>query len=223
MKVLAASDIHGSHAVYAWLVRKARDSRADLLVLAGDLLGCPEGFDTVEEAQRADAVAIVRILQGMRLPIYYIMGNDDLVDLDPRSDQFTPIHGRRVELSGANLVGYQFSLPFVGGPCEKPETEIRSDLARLAPILDPDTLLVTHSPAFGVLDLGLFDSHAGSQAILDLVRDRQVRAHVHGHVHEQFGRQDRHFNVASGGRRRAMLIDLETLVANVEDGQAGPE
>ena len=193
-----------------------RDKSVDLLVLAGDLLGCPDGFDTVEDAQRQDASEIVRILQGTGVPVYYIMGNDDLVELNSRSDHITSIHGRRVELGGVNLVGYQYSLPFMGGVYEKPEQEIRADLSQLAELVDSETILVTHNPAYGVLDDGILDAHAGSKAILELVRDRNVRAHIHGHIHQQFGRVDRHFNVASDGRCLAMVIDLEILTATVE-------
>jgi len=76
-------------------------------------------------------------------------------------------------------------------------------------------VFVTHSPAFGILDLGLLDRHAGSQAILEVVESRKPRAHIHGHIHEHFGRHDRHFNVAAAGRQRAVLIDLSTMVHEV--------
>jgi len=218
MRILAASDIHGSHVVYEWIVERAAARSVDALVLAGDLLGCPDGYDVVEDAQRQDASAIVKILQRTRVPVYYIMGNDDLVELDPRSDQFIPIHARRVELAKANLVGYQYSLPFMGGVYEKPEDEIRADLRRLEALVDTDTVLVTHNPAYGVLDLGVLDIHAGSPSIMDLVRNRRVRAHIHGHIHQCFGHVGRHFNVASGGKCRAMLMDLESLDATVEKG-----
>ena len=202
--------------MYKWLAHAANERGVDVLVLAGDLLGCPDGHDTIEDAQLQDASAIVRILQGTRVPIYYIMGNDDLVELNPRSDQFMSIHGRRVELTNANLVGYQYSLPFMGGVYEKPEDEIRADIGRLEALVDTETVLVTHNPAYGVLDIGVLDFHAGSHSILDLVRNRNVRAHIHGHVHQCFGRVDRHFNVASGGACRAMIIETETLDAVVE-------
>ena len=215
MIALAASDLHGNHAVYHWLVRTAGEGNADLIILAGDLLGCPDGFETVEEAQRQDAAAIVRILAGTDTPIYYIMGNDDLVELEPRSDQFTSLHGCRVEVGGLNLVGYQYSLPFMGGVYEKSEEEIRQDLAHLENLVDARTILVTHSPAYGILDLGVLDLHAGSQAILDLVRARDPLAHIHGHIHREFGRCGRHFNVAAGGRPRALWINLPTLATRI--------
>lgn len=46
MRVLATADVHGKWPVYQWLVTVAREYRVQALVLAGDLLGCPDGFDT---------------------------------------------------------------------------------------------------------------------------------------------------------------------------------
>ena len=216
MKLLAASDLHGSHAVYEWLVRQACD--ADLMVLAGDLLGCPEGFGAIEDAQCKDADDICRILGKAPCSVYYIMGNDDLVALDPKSDGIIPLHGRRHDVGRWNLVGYQYSLPFMGGIYEKSEEAIHDDLSQLAEVIDAQTVLVTHNPAYGVQDIGVLDVHAGSQAILDVVTDKNVRAHIHGHIHENFGRLGRHFNVAAAGRHRAMMIDLETMDSTILRG-----
>jgi len=99
----------------------------------------------------------------------------------------------------------------MGGIHEKPEERIRSDLLELAPLVDEKTVFVTHSPAFGILDVGLLDRHAGSRAILDVVTGRGPVAHIHGHIHGQFGRSGKHFNVAAAGRQRAVLIDLSTM------------
>ena len=221
MRILAASDLHGNHFAYEWLVRTAQEKSVDLIILAGDLLGCPDGYETPESAQRADAVAIIRILTSTKIPIYYIMGNDDLVELNPQSDQFQSLQGRRVEIGSFNLVGYQYSLPFMGGVFEKLEEEIQEDLRKLDALVNSNTVFVSHSPAFGVLDRGIMDIHAGSQSILDLVLERGVHAHIHGHIHRDFGRSGRHFNVAAGGACRAMLINLETLEAAVEQDGSG--
>jgi Icc-related predicted phosphoesterase len=216
MKILAASDLHGNQIAYEWLAQTARDRRVKLVVLAGDLLGCPEGYQTVEAGQRHDAQTVIHILEAIQTPILYIMGNDDFVDLNPASDQFTSLHGRRIEVGGFNLVGYQYSLPFMGGVYEKREEAIRDDLVQLRSSIDTETVLVTHSPAYGVLDTGIQDIHAGSRSIQDVVRDCDVRAHIHGHIHGCFGRSGRHFNVAAGGQCRAMVINLETLEATTE-------
>ena len=216
MKILAAADFHGNHDIYAWLVRCAKETRADAVVLAGDLLSAQPGDDgPIEKDHRADAETTVALLAPVGVPIFYIMGNDDMVELEPRASGIETIHGRRIELGNFNLVGYQYSLPFMGGIHEKPEEEIREDLAELASLVDGRTIFVTHSPAYGVLDLGILDRHAGSRAILDVVAERNPVAHIHGHIHAQFGRHGKHFNVAAAGHRRCVLLDLETMMHEV--------
>ena len=86
------------------------------------------------------------------VPILYIMGNDDLIELDSVPDKLIPIHNRRVELGGFKFVGYQYSLPWMGGDLEKPDEEIEEDLKTIEGYLDSQTVLVTHSPAYGILD-----------------------------------------------------------------------
>lgn len=211
MKILAISDLHGYHAFYRALPDVARTHGADLIVLAGDLLGYPDGYQDIQEAQRADAQAIIRTLQPLQIPVLYIMGNDDWVDLDPPDEPFKSIHRRRIDIGSFNFVGYQYSLPFMGGINEKPEEEIARGIELLEPLMDGWTVLVTHSPALGILDLGVLDHHAGSASILAAVERRSVRAHIHGHIHGCFGRQDRHFNVAAAGKLRGIVLDLETM------------
>ena len=70
----------------------------------------------------------------------------------------------------------------------------------------------------GVLDIGVLGVHAGSHAILDLVRDHDVRVHIHGNIHADFGRSGRHCNVASGGRHQAMVIDPQAMRAKLVRG-----
>jgi len=214
MKILACADIHGEHPTYAWLVHCARETGCAAIVLAGDLLGCPEDHPSVEDAQRADAAAIASMLEESEVPVLYIMGNDDLVEFEPGAGSLRPLHGRRIDIGGYNFVGYRYSLPFICQDTEKPEEEIARDLVALQDLVDEATVLVTHSPAFGILDVGILCRHAGSTSLLDLVERRQPRVHVHGHVHSKFGRQGRHFNVAAGGFRRAVRIDLESLEAD---------
>src|SRR5262245_31674749 len=102
MRALASSDLHGNHAAYKWLARVAREKKVDLMILAGDLLGCPDGYESLEVAQRADARAIVDILVRSETPIYFIMGNDDFIDLSPQPDRFQSLHERRIEIGHLN-------------------------------------------------------------------------------------------------------------------------
>jgi Icc-related predicted phosphoesterase len=77
MRLLCSADLHGDVAVYDWLLTHVSSERVDALVLAGDLPGCPEGFETPEEALRHDASRFGHLLGAIGLPVFYIMGNDD--------------------------------------------------------------------------------------------------------------------------------------------------
>lgn len=211
MRVLASADLHGRRQVYDWLIGTALEYHVDAVVLGGDLLGCPDGFATPEDAQQHDAQLLSEFLADAGLPILYIMGNDDLVELNSGSERVQSIHGRRVQSGLYNFVGYQYSLPFMGGTFEKPEESIRVDLADLDGLLDNDTIFVSHSPALGILDPGLGETRIGSSALREFLQRKPFRAHIHGHSHSGFGRQGLHFNVASAGRERAMILNLETM------------
>lgn len=211
MHLLACSDLHGFHDTYRWVSEIAKKRKVDLALLAGDLLGVPDGFETVEDAQRSNGQQILGILEEMPIPVFYIMGNDDLVELEPKNDRVKSLHNRRIDIGEYNFVGYQYTLPFMGGIFEKPEDEIKKDLLKLAPLVDNRTILVTHSPALGFLDKSFLDENVGSESIRNFIERKNCLAHIHGHIHGQFGRDGNHFNVAAGRKCQAMIINLERM------------
>ncbi len=215
MRVLAAADIHGVSVIYEWLVQLTR-SRCDVLVLAGDLLSS----DFAAE-QRKQADRIIDILRASSVPVLYIMGNDDHVSLEYSDGLIKPIHGQRIVIGDYNFVGYQYTPPFVGDMFVKRDAEIANDLPTLEPLVDERTVFVTHTPALGTLDR-CCEEHVGSRAIADFVRRNPVLAHIHGHVHEEFGRDRHHFNVAAAGCCRALLIELPALDHFVTDYHSDP-
>jgi len=115
VRVLASADIHGHHEVYDWLVTVAQTREVSAVILAGDLLGYPDGYETPELAQEADREPVLKILGRLSQPVFYIMGNDDWVELRSPVLRHRPLHGDRVDFEGFNFVGYQFTLPFMGG------------------------------------------------------------------------------------------------------------
>jgi Icc-related predicted phosphoesterase len=211
LRLLAFADVHGNQDLCRWIPELAESRDAELVILAGDLFGFPDGFESVEEAQRFEAGQVLEILASLNVPVLYVMGNDDWIDLNPGDSRIQSLHCRRVDRGEFNFVGYQYTLPFMGGPNERPEEEIAEDLRRLAPLMDERTVLVTHGPASGILDLGILDVSAGSASLRETIEETNVRAHIHGHIHRCFGRSGRHFNVAAGGEMRGMLIDPTTM------------
>jgi Icc-related predicted phosphoesterase len=197
--------------VYEWLLTSARRYDVQAILLAGDLLGCLDGFETPEDAQRHEARILSELLGTAGVPVLYIMGNDDLVELDSRAPGVQSIHGRRVTYGRFSFVGYQYSLLFMGGVFEKTESGIAADLAALTSLVDSDTVFMTHSPAFDILDPGFGETRIGSESLRGFLEGNAFLAHVHGHSHAGFGRVGKHFNVASAGQARAMIVDLETM------------
>jgi Icc-related predicted phosphoesterase len=224
MRLLALADLHGDPVLTGLVPALAERFAADAVVLAGDLLGHPAGFATVEGGQAESARRLSLALAPLRVPVFYVVGNDDFI-VPEFPPAWTDLHLRRLEYGRWNFVGFCHTLPFMGGPSERTEEEIAALLATRLPPLDERTVLVTHGPArgsldvsFGVVDGGIGTVHTGSPSLRDAIERAGVRAHIHGHVHSRFGRDGRHFNVAAGGRRtRGMAIDLVSLGHEVFD------
>jgi Icc-related predicted phosphoesterase len=214
LRILAAADIHGATSVYGWLQKIAGKESVDLVILAGDL----SASSWEDDEQQEEAEIIVAALKSLQLPTFYIMGNDDFFPLNYEDSTVKPLHGRRVEFGGFPFVGYQYSIPLVGSIHEKPEREIEKDLIPLESLLDGNTVFVTHSPAHGFLDRVYLGERVGSRSIASLLQRKPVLAHIHGHIHESFGRDGCHFNVAAAGNRQAMLVQLPSLNHKVVTG-----
>jgi Icc-related predicted phosphoesterase len=215
VRILASADIHGIPDYVDAVVRWALEREPDAVVLAGDLLRPLPGAASLEERFRADARRLAEAFDPFPGPVWYVMGNDDLIDWEPPQERFTSLHGRRIERDGVNFVGYQYTLPLLGLPFEKTEEEIAADLEALAPLVDQATVLVTHGPAKGVHDIPDSFAPPGIASLARLIEERKPRAHVHGHIHSLFGRTGIHFDVACREVARAMLIDLETMTHEI--------
>ncbi len=207
MRILASADIHGAEEVYEWLRRIAAEYRVDLIILAGDLL---IGGWEAEQSEQARTF-VIPLLKTLPVPVYYVMGNDDHIELGYEDDKIKPIHGRCLNFGSLKVAGHQYSTPFMGGCNEKPEDEIAADLQRIEPLLDEHTILVTHRPAFGYVDRINSGANVGCRALAELLARRSVLCHIHGHIHHSFGRAANHFNVAAGAHKRAMIIDIPSL------------
>jgi uncharacterized protein len=215
MRILAIADIHGAVEVYEWLRGSVSEYRADAIILAGDLL-----IGGWEEEQSAQARSVVMpLLEKIPVPVFFIMGNDDHIEIESENENVRSVHGKRIDFGPFVVVGYQFSPPFVGGRHERPEDEIAADLRQIEPLLGGTAILITHTPAFGYVDRIFSGYHVGSRALALMLERTNVLCHIHGHIHHSFGQAGNHFNVACDGRRRAMIIDVPSLSHSVVEGE----
>lgn len=56
-------------------------------------------------------------------------------------------------------------------------------------LLDVD-VLITHTPAYGILDRTIYGKNVGCKWLLDAIGRVKPRLHVFGHIHESYGREE---------------------------------
>ncbi len=167
MKILHLSDTHKCH-------HRLRDlPEADVVVHSGDF--CMVG--TEQEA-------IDFLNWFCDLPYkhkIFICGNhDDCLygtNIDGLDNNVSYLCNSGIEIDGVKFYG----VPMFMGDCV---TDRQS--RNYANIPDDTDVLITHSPAFGILD---FDDgiNYGSEEILMKLSDLHLKAHLFGHIHAQHG------------------------------------
>ncbi len=179
MKILHISDTHNCH-------RRLRDlPEADILVHSGDF--CMVG--TAHEA-------IDFLNWFCDLPYkhkIFICGNHDNclygANIDGLPDNVYYLCNSGIEIEGTKFYG----IPMFMEDCVT-DRQSRS----YAKIPDNTDVLITHSPAFGILD---FDNgiNYGSKEILMKLSNLHLKAHLFGHIHSQHGVMEQNGIIFSNG------------------------
>ncbi len=220
MKILFTSDVHSSDDCYRRFAGMLKRRDYDAGVIAGDLwheflpeadiarvLGLDGGaprdgrrarllerfsrdpFDVLPEALEAKEGEIKSILFEAGKPIFLVPGNHDRTSWASERNLYN-VHGKRLRFAGHFFVGYRYT------ELERSEAEQERDIEQMVGLLEGDTILVTHSPPYGILDRSHGGRHLGSRAVRRLAGSENVRAHLFGHVHEDFGRLGKYYNGA---------------------------
>lgn len=167
MKILHLSDTHGCH-------HRLRDlPEADVLVHSGDFT-----------MTGSEAEAIDFLNWFCDLPYKHkilICGNHDECLYEGNVDGLDPnVHylcNSGIEIDGIKFYG----VPMFMSDC------ISDRQTRNYDAIPTDTdILITHSPAYGILDFD-DDVHYGSWEILSKLSVLNLKAHLFGHIHAQHG------------------------------------
>ncbi len=193
MKILFTSDLHSMTHAYRDFVDLLENKNYDLGIIAGDL---GNDFTIMNE--------LILMLTLTKKLILVIPGNHDKLNWR-RRDNIYNIHWRKIKVGKYFFVGYRYTL------LEKKEQEIESDLQKIKNYVDKDTIFVTHSPAYGILDEPS-RIHIGSKALRYFIKERKPMLHLHGHAHLRFGWENKSINGAYYKSRKFISIDLETGV-----------
>ena len=179
MKILHLSDTHGCHH------RLQNLPEADVVVHSGDF--CMVGSEQ-------EAIDFVNWF--CDLPYRHkilISGNHDVclygADIDGLDDNVHYLCNSGIEIDGLKFYG----VPMFMGDC------ISDRQSRNYAKIPSDTdILITHSPAYGILDLD-DNINYGSEEILDRLTALNLKAHLFGHIYAQHGMKSLNGTIFSNG------------------------
>ena len=176
MQIYAVADIHARPDRLARIREHVETHAPDAVVIAGDVVSY------------VNPGSVYRFLGELGVPVLMIRGNTDLAWHErciQRHVNLLSLHMEKVMVRGNPFVGVSGALavPF--------RTRFRLFEKRLlekaASLVCPKTILVVHSPPYGVLDQVLGKVSAGSKGAAKLVFDRTPRLVLCGHIHEAAG------------------------------------
>ena len=207
MRILVASDIHGSRTAAKMIRDRIAKHRPHVFVAAGDLTNFgPVGFAR-------------ELLAGLAVPTLAVPGNCDPRGIVPVLGELgVNLHGRKTSVMGRTFVGIGGSNPTpFGTPFELTEGEI---LAAVRPLMQPGTVLVSHPPPRGYVDVVGSGAHVGSTSIRAIVEEFQPPLVLCGHIHEARGIAHHGattiVNAGPANQGHSAIIDLDGDSARVE-------
>lgn len=183
MKLLAFTDTHGSLLALKRIEQKVRTQKPDLLVCAGDISIFEHGI-----------VGIARRLNKLNRKIIMIHGNhEDDSTFRKLSKLFKNIIFVHKAYHVENDVLF---LGYGGGGFTLYDKEFDSTAnTKFRKIIknnkNKKIILVTHAPPYGTRLDKLIQGHCGSKSIRHFAEKNKVDLLICGHLHENFGKEDR--------------------------------
>lgn len=175
VNMLVCSDLHASEEALKMVAGLVESREYDLLVVCGD-------FTTVGTTEYVKR--FLRIAKNLK--VLAVPGNCDIPETAAVLEEaHASIHKRRAEFGGWQFYGFGGGLPTSSEmPFEVEEEEIEDSLRKTAV---PGGIMVTHTPAYGMNDMGRAGNHAGSKGILRVAKDFRPKLALAGHFHESRG------------------------------------
>ncbi len=176
MRIYAVADIHARQRRLDCISANVNRLSPDLVVVAGDLT-----------SYRASPF-VVRHLAKLPVPVFAIRGNTDRKLIGRQisrsagisSDDMPPTHHTAFNIVGLNGT---VPLPFRSRIALRENRLLRA----IAPLVSPKTILVAHTPPWGILDEVMGKFHAGSKNLFEFIRCKEPRMVLCGHIHERPG------------------------------------
>ena len=183
MKILAFTDIHGSSSALKRIEQKVKSQNPDLLVCAGDLSIFERGI-----------IGIMRRLNKLNKKIIIVHGNHEdsstFIKCSKLFKNIIFIHKNYFIEDGILFLGYGgggfsvFDKEFEKISKNKFKKIIKNNQ-------DKKIILVTHAPPYKTKLDKLMQGHCGNKSIRHFVEKNKVDLLICGHLHENFGKEDK--------------------------------
>ncbi len=179
MVIFATSDLHGNKVLMNRL--REVENMADLLLICGDIGGKDIRNKTLQEFskyQTEDCDYLCGILDKMNIPSRFILGNDDWFEYDSQYHLTQP-----EEINGVNLIPFEYVLitPFNTNR-EVNENKLMYEIGKVK--ADRNSIIVAHTPPYGVGDILLNGTRCGSKSVREWITRTQPKMWLCGHIHE---------------------------------------
>jgi len=186
VKIVAISDTHMAHRDLYRLVK------GDILVHCGDLTHRGRSHEY------ADVLEFFRLHCARYKHVIFIAGNhdfgckeymDNMLQCGMFPDNLHYLHNESKEIMGIKFFGSPNTPPFYDWAYMSNEGE----LSNIYSLIPKDTqVLITHGPAFGILDVESRNGeHCGSTSLLRAIVDLDnLKHHLFGHIHASNGQQE---------------------------------
>lgn len=183
MKLLVVSDFHGSIEAAHKTAAKAKQTKADVIIVCGDLTH----FGSVEDAGK-----ILAPLIALELPVLFVAGNCDPAQLaEAQIKGAVNLHEQCHRLDTISFMGLgaapssRFYSWF-----EMSEAKILNALVETADRCSEggSLVIVSHTPPKGTkVDRAFSSIHAGSASLRTFIENRKPSIVFCGHIHEAKG------------------------------------
>ncbi len=156
----------------------------------------PQGYQM--RALKIRETSLKRILGSTNKPILIIKGNHDKTEWTSWKNIYN-IHWKKIKIGKYIFVGYCYT------NFDKSPYDLEKDYQKLKHTINENTILVTHAPAYGILD-----EYMGNKDLRNLIDAKKPKYHLFGHIHNGFGFENNSINGTYPKEKKFISINTET-------------
>jgi len=206
MKILAFSDTHNKHndtLFQLWITNALKENKIDVIVCAGDFSTSQKSFDNFVAWYALLPIPHKILIAGNHDEVLEHKQTRDNCLLYLKEENIHYLEDSAIIIDGVKFYGTPWTPIFMNWSFMKTNSQMISKFRKI----DDDTnVLITHGPAYGILDLVKHDGnpvlHGGSVALVERLKHlKELKLHLFGHIHEEYGEIERygviHANVST--------------------------